>query len=522
MGMALIPISRHSALASFFKISVATTLTFHMLTAYMLFALVTIHGLLYVSWVPIYEGLSDTLRMVYPVLNPTYLFQETWPGMRSSLGIWRSSLIFTGSLTALIMLLLFITTLPFIRSRYFNIFYFTHLFSILAVIIVCLHASTMFYCTSPGLTMWLLDWSMRLYELRTSLNGHITALGKGWYSLTIPMPRRRLDGCSCKSPLAHFYIYHPESSVRELHPFTTTTHLASQSMCSPRHEENIMISFLFRKRGKNVSRETVDETKLGFAPSVFAVIRRLKWQKKKHLQWTDRLAALADGPISTSIEASNGSPAIAKDTGRAADKSTTEVRNVDVALRLEGPYFTPADPLRYHTVVCVVAGTGVSGALAIAGAFTELNRQTLRGSVTNSLSGQTRSEEQTNRRKSSVVSHLSMQPMTSSENERLWKRCIVLWTVRSDDYIDLPGLSETSVPGLEIRVHKTGQGKPRLDIGEAIDKILEENIAGRKQGEDESMWVYVSGPNAFIATGLEACKERRDRGVEPYGAKWEL
>jgi hypothetical protein len=181
MGLAIIPISRHSALASFFKISVATTLTFHMVTAYTLFTLVTIHGILYVSWVPTFNALSNSLRMIYPVLNPTYLYRETWPGNSSSLGVWRASLIFTGSVTAFIMLLIFITTLPVIRSRHFNLFYFTHLLGIVAIIIICLHASTMFYCTSPGLMMWLLDWLMRLYELWAPLDGNIKALGKGWY-----------------------------------------------------------------------------------------------------------------------------------------------------------------------------------------------------------------------------------------------------------------------------------------------------------------------------------------------------
>lgn len=181
MGMAIIPISRHSALASFFKISVATTLTFHMFTAYTLFVLVVTHGFLYVSWIPVFNSLSQKLRLVYPVLNPTYLYNEAWPGNSSSLGVWRASLIFTGITSSFIMFLIFITTLPFIRNRHFNIFYFTHLLGIIAVIVICLHASTMFYCTSPGLMMWLLDWAMRLYELRASLEGSIKALGKGWY-----------------------------------------------------------------------------------------------------------------------------------------------------------------------------------------------------------------------------------------------------------------------------------------------------------------------------------------------------
>lgn len=182
MGMVLLPISRHSALASFFKISVSTTLTNHVLTAYTLFTLVVIHGLLYVSWVPLFQNLSNAKQRVVPVLNPTYLYHETWPGNRSSLGIWRDSLIFTGCFAALIMFALFVTALPKVRAKRFNLFYFTHLFSILMVIVVCLHASTMFYCTSPGLAMWLLDWGMRLYELRQPLTGMVSATGNGWYT----------------------------------------------------------------------------------------------------------------------------------------------------------------------------------------------------------------------------------------------------------------------------------------------------------------------------------------------------
>lgn len=181
MGMVILPISRHSALASFFKLGVATTLTNHMFTAYALFLLVVIHGLLYVSWVPVYNSLSGQLKMVIPVLNPTYLYHETWPGSTTSLGIWRASLIFTGLAATVIMCAIFFTTLPAVRRKHFNLFYFTHIFAIVMVIITCLHASTMFYCTAPGLAMWFLDWGMRLHELRRTLDGEITTIGNGWY-----------------------------------------------------------------------------------------------------------------------------------------------------------------------------------------------------------------------------------------------------------------------------------------------------------------------------------------------------
>lgn len=181
MGMVLIPISRHSALASFFSLSVSTTLTFHMLTAYALFALVLMHGMLYVSWVAVFNSLSENLKWVFPVLNPTYLYEETWPGNTSSLGVWRASLIFSGILSAAIMALVSVTTIPEVRRKHFNLFYYTHLLVIMAVIIICLHASTMFYCAAPGLFMWVLDWGMRLYELRQKLDSKVASLGNGWY-----------------------------------------------------------------------------------------------------------------------------------------------------------------------------------------------------------------------------------------------------------------------------------------------------------------------------------------------------
>ena len=194
MGMVLLPISRHSALASFFKLSPATTLTHHMLTAYTLFCLVLVHGFIYISWLPVFNSLSAGLRKVIPVLNPTYLYNETWPGNRTSLGVWRASLIFTGLVASTIMLSISITTLPSIRSNHFNLFYFTHLLSIIMVIIICLHASTIFYCTAPGLAMWCLDWGMRLYELRKMLDGDITTLGNGWYwSVSHALPPCHLE-----------------------------------------------------------------------------------------------------------------------------------------------------------------------------------------------------------------------------------------------------------------------------------------------------------------------------------------
>ncbi|KAJ5751913.1 hypothetical protein N7520_008830 [Penicillium odoratum] len=327
MGMVLIPVSRHSALASFFKLSVSTTLTFHMLTAYTLFTLVLIHGFLYVSWVAVFNSLSERLRPAFPVLNPTYLYFETWPGNLSALGIWRASLVFTGVASTTIMGLIFVTTLPKIRAKHVNLFYYTHLLSILAIIIICLHASTVFYCVAPGLAMWVLDWGMRLYELRNCVPGKVVHLGKGWYCIDMLLPRERIDGCACKSPVAHFYIRHSMTSARELHPFTTITPLASQKNITSQSRDDMPIQFLFRKRGN---------------PDSFP-----------GPQWTDKLAGLADKCKPLSGHGPNSSSSSSQRFSTPLIEPVNKSLGVEISLRLEGPYFSEADPTPYRTVICL-------------------------------------------------------------------------------------------------------------------------------------------------------------------------
>ena len=404
-----------------------------MIQAYVLFALVVVHGLLFASCTYISElflltPLSSNayseicigvavynqakkltqLPLVYPVLNPTYLYHEVWPGNTSSLGIWRASLVFTGSVTSLIMLAVFITTFPVIRRKHFNVFYFTHLLMILAVVVICLHASTMLYCTAPGLALWVVDWVMRLNQLSGKMDSKLVALGKGWFSLSAPLPRNRLKGCACHSPLAHFHIHHTKSSIREIHPFTTITHLAGQIVSSPDSNENIMIQFLFRK-----SKAT---------PSLAPSITENNPETRLKRQWTNKLADLVEEatveilPPSERIVDSDS-----EKQGISAEYQTT--------LRLEGPYFTPANPASYDTVICLVAGTGVSGALAIAAAF---HQQPM-------LEGLNPDPENEGGRPTPLKRNITISnSLVPAGPVGIWKRCVVVWSVREADHIHLP------------------------------------------------------------------------------------
>lgn len=310
-------------------------------------------------------------------------------------------------------------------------------------------------------------------------------------SLTLPLPRRRLDGCACHSPLAHFHIHHTESSIREIHPFTTITHLATQKATTPSStaqkvvispsasDETIMIQFLFRKSKASPSLTTSTDHPR---------------EEKASKQWTNKLASLVD-------EGSAGGSTpkeLLNDPEKHPERRLSAHSNT--SLRLEGPYFTPANPTSYTTVVCLVAGTGVSGAIAIAAAFSAQSAGIEPGKPAPSMP---RTLERTYSTAEQGASCQMYAPVG-----RIWRRCIVLWSVRESDFIKLPYFQDS--PGLEVRSHLTGKGHDRLDAKGAIGEICKDEPGGKT-------WVYISGPNPFIEAGEKACRELN---VAFFGARW--
>jgi hypothetical protein len=217
-------------------------------------------------------------------------------------------------------------------------------------------------------------------------------------SLTLPLPRKRLSGCACHSPLAHFYIHHSESSIREIHPFTTITHLASKKPLLHDGEDSISVQFLFRE---SVTAKTMGA--LSQPPL------------KKSTQWTNKLASLIDEEKS---ELEQDKRILTGQSSTSLSENMTRYE-VGTTLRLEGPYFTPANPEAYKTVICFVAGTGLSGAIAIAAAF-KAQRARPRKAIKSGtvVSGPTCAME--------------------SDTPMHWERCVVIWSVRENDHVDMP------------------------------------------------------------------------------------
>lgn len=97
-----------------------------------------------------------------------------------------------------------------------------------------------------------------------------------------------------------------------------------------------------------------------------------------------------------------------------------------------------------------------------------------------------------------------------------WQRCIVIWTVRDCDYVQIPFFdgekrirghmmrsadlptTELACEGLRFVVHRTGGTVPRLDIERALKEACEEQSGSQ-------CWSYISGPGVFITSAERAC-----------------
>ncbi|KAI4168054.1 MAG: hypothetical protein LQ343_006687 [Gyalolechia ehrenbergii] len=237
-------------------------------------------------------------------------------------------------------------------------------------------------------------------------------------------------------------------------------------------DDPIMVQFLFRKSEPEPTVASSGSHPRG---------------KKASKQWTNKVASLVD---ETPMD-------IPPRLGKPVDPENLPLPSYQTSLRLEGPYFTPVNPAGYNTVICLVAGTGITGAIAIAAAFSA-----------QSAPGTASSAQQLATIDGTVPRENEYNGQVWPPEQKAWRRCVVVWSIREPDYIKLPFFQDT--PGLEIRSHLTGKDRPRVDLKQSIDEICTVEPGG-------STWVYLSGPNAFLEAGKKACQSSH---VEFFSARW--
>ncbi|KAL8971786.1 MAG: hypothetical protein Q9197_003096 [Variospora fuerteventurae] len=245
--------------------------------------------------------------------------------------------------------------------------------------------------------------------------------------------------------------------------------IRDQDATTPPESDEIVVQFLFRR----VEAEQKQLESLRQRSWLFLLFTRAGKKAKKSGEWTEKLAGALDEKIDGQKIARSGSPELQLHT------------SLDLALRLEGPYFSPADPSKYHTVVCLVAGTGISGAIAIAGAFNALQK-----------------------RRQNATS----EPARSMLRGPVSQKCFVNWSVRENDYVNLPGLGESL--GVDFQVNLTGQGRPRPDMKKIISGVRQSIPS------DAGIWAYISGPKGFVENAKLVCKAAPN--VDIHAASWEI
>ncbi|KAF4997981.1 hypothetical protein FGRMN_3501 [Fusarium graminum] len=309
LGLLLLPVSRNSFLGKAFSLQQNRLLFAHKAVSYLFSSIVIIHGVSYMLHANESSKSNDKSRdEAFATGNPALTLAESKE--RSS---WFSITYYVGIAAILPVLIILATSIPWIRRRHYNLFYFSHvILGTLTLIASSLHASTNFYLLLPGLLLWITDWIRRLFfgeagGLASKVPATLEFAENGWLRVTL-LHTKAFTG----QPLSYHYLNFPSISRLETHAFTAISHRSNNG-----------------------------------GPVFLIQPTTRKAQKGLKNEWTGRLYALAQH---------NG----------------TTLR---LDARVEGQY-PIADPnfaVASH-IVCIVGGSGLTGGLSLAHWWLESHR----------------------------------------------------------------------------------------------------------------------------------------------------
>ncbi|KAF5688572.1 hypothetical protein FDENT_4792 [Fusarium denticulatum] len=412
LGLLIIPVSRNSLVGQVFSVHHGRLLFAHRLISYLFSIAVAAHGITYIVYAT--DGSSEGDKAKEEALatgNPTMTLSES--KQRSS---WFVQTTYTGIAAFLPILAVLVTSLPYIRRQHYNLFYYTHVIcGIIIFVASCIHASTDFYLLLPGLLLWIGDWVRRVFfgetnGLSTKTVATLDNMGGNWIRISLPAKSSAQQVTEkyvpTYEPLLYYYLNAPAVSKFQIHAFTAAI------SASPSHGPRFLIQ---RASGKS--------------------------QKRLDKEWTWKLGALVPN-----VQDSR-----------------------DLEIRLEGPYrINDAGYINASHILCIVGGTGVTGALSLARWWLD----------TGSVNG----------------------------------RFTLIWTVRTREPLDIREWTDlmemaTTNSSLEIRSHvssEIGHLDTALILREAF-KV--HNVLATDGGRDG--WVYSAGPDALVKATERSCIEVR-------------
>lgn len=141
----------------------------------MLFGVTLLHMVVFYTWLVLSRTiLPEEYRPLFDVDNP-YLEAER-------LSYWQAALLGSGLAGTILLTVLIITSLPSIRLKKYNTFYFTHFLFIPFLFLVCVHASTDFYLALPGLLTWIVDGILRLNDVKPAHDAELVCETGDYYT----------------------------------------------------------------------------------------------------------------------------------------------------------------------------------------------------------------------------------------------------------------------------------------------------------------------------------------------------
>ncbi|KAG4283258.1 hypothetical protein FPRO06_09931 [Fusarium proliferatum] len=310
LGLLIIPVSRNSLVGHAFSIHQSSLLFAHKMISYLFAVGATAHGVSYIVYAT--DGSSEGNKAkeeAFATGNPAMTL--TGSKQRSS---WFTMTTYTGIGALLPIFLIVLTSIPWIRRRHYNLFYYSHVF--LGTIIFaasCIHASTDLYLLIPGLLLWFIDLIRRFFfgetnGLSRTVLATLENADNGWVRISLPASERTglsvEKQVSSTQPLSYYYLNFPSVSKLQNHAFTAA--IPSSSASGP-------VFLLQRTKGKK--------------------------QKTLDKEWTWVLASMVPSPLCS----------------------------LRLHVRLEGPY--PVNDSGFNSashLICIVGGTGVTGAYSLA------------------------------------------------------------------------------------------------------------------------------------------------------------
>jgi ferric-chelate reductase len=386
------------------------------------------------------------LKESIDVYNPTLSTAEA-----KARGPWSQAVLPTGFVSIALFTAVIITSLPSLRRKSYNTFYYTHIFCNIGILIcACIHASSNFYCILPGLILWIADLVWRQIGGYSGQSKTVMAkleiAEEGWYRISLPESAKVLPVSDSEKgitvathPIQSYYFIFPSISKIQNHAFTAAN--VGSTSTGP--------VFLFQRvAGKK--------------------------QHKLDKEWTWKLGALTEAAKNSAI---------------------------DLKVRVEGPYI-PSVPELWTAdhVLCIVGGTGLTGAYSLALWWAENRSKQLSSSF--SLIWSVRHAE----------------------------------TARLREWIGLEKMV-SEIPNMSLNLQVTSE-QGRLKAGNVLRSCL-----GREKDEAPATetrrraWVYISGPEGLLSAVESACIDiqleiRRARNgtadlpiveqFDYYSAKWEV